>query len=64
METKLSPEYEAAIMAHNAALAEYEIAVKAFRARTMDYKTFGKAQDKRKIADNAFDIAFAKESNA
>jgi hypothetical protein len=51
-------EYQAAIAAHNLAIAAFNGARDAYRARTIGDAEFIAARNGRIIADDAFDVAF------
>lgn len=57
-EPELSPEYEAAIEAHNSALEVMNPIADAYREGTVDDETFLAAREVMKEADAAFDAAF------
>lgn len=61
MDLELSPEYAAAIAAHNSALAKYRKAVDAYRAKLIGDGEFLYARGLRVKADEAFDLAFELE---
>lgn len=57
----VSPEYLAAVRAHDEAQAVYRTAVAAYRAGDLSHAQFGVAAKEMKAATAAFDAAFTKE---
>jgi hypothetical protein len=62
IDTDPSPEYEAARLAHNAASKAYRDACDAYRARRTTDAEFLAARRSFDTASDAYDAAFAKES--
>lgn len=58
-----SPEYLAAIKAHDQAIARHNVAVAKYRAREIDDSEYLSARAAKGEADEAFDAAFYAEQN-
>lgn len=59
---QISPEYAAAIAAHDAAQRKFDAVLQAYRARTVGDDEFLAARREYGAATAVFDVAFAKEA--
>jgi len=59
MDATINADYQAALLAHDAAFAKYRVVRDAYRARTVGDAEFLAARAEYDAATEAFDVAFA-----